>query len=156
MKVFFPSGNSYSLLFILSLGSLGFFAGILLPIAFCLHHIPSIWLGNSRFKWWAAFKISQTQTFESIKEWIDSKKPTKTKTPIWTQPLPDPFAWPQTPSKNYFPSNSAYKAYLKRVQEQEAETLTRLSESDEDEEDIASSSAFQQNEDVLWAPIHSP
>ena len=35
-------------LFVLNLGSLGFFVGILLPIVFCLHRIPSIWLGNSR------------------------------------------------------------------------------------------------------------
>ena len=156
VKVFFPSGNSYSLSFCSQFRIPWILCWDFTTHSFLPPPYPQHLAREFKIKWWAAFKISQTQTFESIKEWIGSKKPTKTKTPIWTQPLPGPFAWPQTPSKNYFPSNSTYKVYLKRVQEQEAETLTQLSESDEDEEDIASSSAFQQNEDMCYGLPYTP
>ena len=152
---FFPSGNSYSLSFCSQ-----FRIPWILCWDFTTHNfLPSPYLQHLarefKIKWWATFKIYQSQTFESIKEWLDSKKPkskmpTKTKVFIWSQPLPGPLAWPQTPSKNYFPSNSAYKAYLKKVQEQAAETLSQLADSDEDEKDTASSSAFQQNEDMCY------
>ena len=88
------------------------------------------------------FKISQTQTFESIKAWIDSKKSkskkSSNKPPFGTSSLPIPIPWPQTPSKTIFPLNSVYKAYLKKVQEQVDETFSMLEDSDnEDDEDTA-------------------
>ena len=125
---FFPFGNSYSLSFCSQLR-----IPLILCWEFATHNFlpspyPQHLAREFKIKWWAAFKISQSQTFESIKEWIDSKKPKskkpiKTKVPIWSQPLPDPLAWPQNPSKNTFPSNSTYKAYLKKDQEQAVETM---------------------------------
>ena len=77
VKVFFPSGNSYSLLFILSLGSLGFFAGILLPIAFFLHRIPSIWLGNSRLNGGQPSKFLKHKLLSQLKNGSTLKSPQK-------------------------------------------------------------------------------
>ena len=83
---FFPSGNSYSL----SLCS-QFRIPWILCWEFTTHNFlplpfPQHLAREFKIKWWVAFKISQSQTFESIKERLDSKKPkskklTKTKVP---------------------------------------------------------------------------
>ena len=140
---FFLSGNNYSLSFCSQ-----FRIPWILCWDFTTHNFlpspfPQHLAREFKIKWWAAFKISQSQTFESIKEWLDSqkpksKKPTKTKVPTWSHPLPCSLAWPQTPSKISFPSSSAHKN-----QEHAAKTLSQLADSDEDEEYTASSSAFQ-------------
>ena len=157
----FPSRNSYSLSFCSQ-----FRIPWILYWELTSHHFlpapfPQHLAREFKIKWWAAFKISQSQTFESIKGWLDSqkpksKKPTKSKVPTWTQHLPGPLTWPQTPSKNSFPSNLAYKAYLKKVQEQAAETLSQLADADSEEEDTTSSSAFQQNEDMCYGLPNTP
>ena len=150
---FFPSGNSYSLLFCAQ-----FRIPWILCWEFCSHHFqpspfPKYLAREFKIKWWAAFKISQAQTFENVRIWVEAQKPkakkptaSKSKVPIWSQPLPGPTCW--TKSKSSFPSNSAYRAYLKSLQAQAAETLSQLAGSDSDEEDTASSSAFNQNEDM--------
>ena len=83
---FFPSGNSYSL---------SFYSQFKIPWILCWeftthNFLPSLFpqhlAREFKIKWWAAFKISQTQTFESVKGWLDSqkpksKKPTKSKVP---------------------------------------------------------------------------
>ena len=150
--------------FVLNLESLGFYVGIFVPTNLNQAHSLSIWLGNSNIKWWAAFKISQAQTFESVKDWIEAQKPkakkpskSKSKVPIWSQPLPGPTSWTQT--KNSFPSNSTYRAFLKKVQADAAESLSKLADSDSnsDEEDTADSSAFlQQNEDMCFGFPYTP
>ena len=160
MKVFSLLEIAIHSPFVLNLGSLGLFAGIFPFIISFIRLFPQHLAKVFKIKCWAAFKISQTQTFESIKEWIDSKKSkskkSSKKAPVWSSSLPGPLSLPQTPSKTYFPSNSAYKAYLKRVQEQAVETLSQLVDCDDDDEDATSSSAFQQNEDMCYGlPIHS-
>ena len=156
---FFPSGNSYSLLFCAQ-----FRIPWILCWDFCSHHFqpspfPKYLAREFKIKWWAAFKLSQNQTFEAVKNWVEAQKPkakmpiaSKSKVPIWSQPLPGPI------TKNSFPSNSAYRAYLKGLQAQAAETLSQLVGSDsEDEEDTASSSAFlQQNEDMCFGFPFTP
>ena len=116
---FFPSRNNYSLSFYSQFG-----IHLILCWDFTTHNLlPSLFPQHLaiefKIKWWAAFKISRTQTFESIKDWIDSKKSkpkiSSKKTPIWSSPLLGPLSWPQTPSKTSFPSNSTYNAYLKKV-----------------------------------------
>ena len=86
---FFPSGNSYSL---------SFYSQFMIPWILCWeltsHHIlpapfPQHLAREFKIKWWTAFKISQAQTFEFIKGWLDSqkpkaKKPSKLKVPIWS------------------------------------------------------------------------
>ena len=163
---FFPSGNNYSLFFCAQ-----FRIPWILCWDFCSHHFcqspfPQYLAREFKIKWWAAFKISQAQTFDSVKEWIEaqkpkSKKPTKSKSkvPFWSQSLPGPTSWPNTPSKDSFPSNSAYSAYLKNVQADAAKTLFKLADSDSnsDEEDTANSSAFlQQNEDMCYGLPYTP
>ena len=156
---FFPSGNSYSLLFCAQ-----FRIPWILCWDFCSHHFqpspfPKYLAREFKIKWWAAFKLSQAQTFEAVKNWVEAQKPTakmslasKSKVPIWSQPLPGPI------TKTSFPSNSAYRAYLKGLQAQAAETLSQLAGSDsEDEEETASSSAFlQQNEDMCFGFPFTP
>ena len=161
---FFPYGNSYSLFFCAQ-----FRIPWILCWDFCSHHFspspfPQHLAREFKIKWWAAFKNFQAQTFDSVKEWIEaqkpkSKKPTKSKSkvPIWTQPLPGPTSWPKTPSKDSFPSNSAYRAYLKKIQEESAETLSQLVDSNSDEEDTVDNSTFlQQNEDMCYGPPYTP
>ena len=117
-----------------------------------------------KIKWWAAFKITQAQTFDSVRDWVEAqipkpKKPTKSKVPFWSQPLPGPTYWPNTPTKDSFPSNSAYRAYLKKIQAAAAESLSQLanSNSNSDEEDTADNSAFlQQNEDMCYGLPYTP
>ena len=160
VKVFSPLETAIHSPFVLSLGSLGFSVGTL-PLIICSRLLfPQHLAREFKIKWWAAFKISRTQTFESIKDWIDSKKskPKKSskKTHVWSSSLPGPLSWPQTPSKTYFPSNFAYKAYLKKVQEQASETLSQLADSDDNDEDTTSSSAFQQNKDMCYGLPYTP
>ena len=119
----FPYGNSYSLSFCSQFRIPWILCWVFTTHNFPPSPFPQHLAREFKIKWWAAFKILQTQTFESVKGWLDSqkpksKKPTKPKVSTWTQPLPGPLAWPQTPSQSYFPSNLAYKAYLKKVQEQ--------------------------------------
>ena len=148
---FFPTGNSYSLFFCAQ-----FRIPRILCWDFCSHQsqpspFPKYLAREFKIKWWAAFKISQAQTFDYVKDWIEAQKPkpkkpskSKSKVPIWSQSLPSPTSWTQT--KNSFPSNSAYKAFLKKVQADAAESLSKLADSDSnsDEEDIVDSSAFLQ------------
>ena len=148
---FFPSGNSYSLIFCAQ-----FRIPWILCWDFCSHHyspspLPLHLAREFKIKWWTAFKITQAQTFNYVRDWIEDQKPkpkkpsmSKTKVPFWSQPLPGPTSWPNTPKKNSFPSNSAYKAYLKKVQAEAAETLSKLADSDSnsDEDDTADNSAF--------------
>ena len=155
---FFPSGNSYSLLFCAQ-----FRIPWILCWDLCSHHFqpspfPKYLAREFKIKWWASFKLSQAQTFEVVKNWVEAQKPkprrpatSKPKVPIWSQPLPGPI------TKNSFPSNSAYRAYLKGLQAQAAETLSQLAGSDsEDEDDTASSSAFNQNEDMCYGLPYTP
>ena len=72
---FFPSGNSYSLFFCAQ-----FRIPWILCWDFCSHHsypnpFPQYLAREFKIKWWAAFKISQAQTFESVKDWIEAQKP---------------------------------------------------------------------------------
>ena len=158
---FSPSGNSYSLFFCAQ-----FRIPWILCWDFCSRHFspspfPPHLAREFKIKWWAAFKISPAQTFDSVKDWVEAQKPkskkpskSKSKVSIWSQPLPGPTFWTQT--KNSFPSNSAYRAYLKKIQADAAETLSQLVESNSDEEDTASSSAFQQNEDMCYGLSFTP
>ena len=132
---FFPSGNSYSLFFCAQ-----FRIPWILCWDYCLQQtqpspFPKYLAREFKIKWWAAFKISQAQTFEAVKDWVEAQKPKqkkpskpKSKVPIWSQPLLGPTSWTQT--KNSFPSNSAYRAYLKKVQADAAESLSKLTDSD--------------------------
>ena len=161
---FFPTGNSYSLFFCAQ-----FRIPWILCCDFCSHHsqpspFPKYLAREFKIKWWAAFKITQAQTFESVKDWIEAQKPkpkkpskSKSKVPIWSQPLPGPTFWTQT--KNTFSSNSAYRAYLKKVQADATKTLSKLADLDlnSDEEDTADNSAFlQQNEDMCFGFPYTP
>ena len=84
---FFPLGNSYSLSFCSQ-----FRIPWILCWEFTSHNFlpapfPQHLAREFKIKWWAAFKISPSQAFESIKDWLDSqkpksKKPTKTKYPF--------------------------------------------------------------------------
>ena len=148
---FSPSGNSYLLFFCAQ-----FRIPWIICWDFCSHHFspspfPPYLAREFKIKWWAAFKITHAQIFDSVKDWIEAQKPkskkpsmSKTKVPVWSQPLLDPTSWPNTPTKDSFPSNSAYMAYLKKVQTEAAETLSKLvdSDSDSDEDDTVDSSAF--------------
>ena len=94
---FFPSGYSYSLLFCAQ-----FRIPWILCWDFCSHHFqpspfPKYLAREFKIKWWASFKISQAQTFEAVKNWVEAQKPkakksvvSKPKVPIWSQPLPGP------------------------------------------------------------------
>ena len=147
--------------FVLSLGSLGFSIETL-PLIICSHlFFPNIWPENLKSNGGLPSKFLKLKPLNQSKIGLILKNPNlknlQKKTYVWSSSLLEPLSWPQTPSKTFFLSNSAYKAYLKKVQEQDAETLSLLSDSDDDDdEDIASSSAFQQNEDMCYAPIHSP
>ena len=71
---FFPSGNNYSLSFCSQ-----FRIPWILYWEFSTHNFlpspfPRHLAREFKIKWWATFKISQTQTFDSIKAWIDTKK----------------------------------------------------------------------------------
>ena len=146
---FFPTGNSYLLFFCAQ-----FRIPWILCWDFCSHQsqpspFPKYLAREFKIKWWATFKITQAQTFKSVKDWIKAQKPKpkkpsklKSKVPIWSQPLPSPTSWTQT--KNSFSSNSAYRAYLKKVQADAAEILSKLidSDSNSDEDDTVDSSAF--------------
>ena len=130
---------------------------------FCTHRsypspFPQYLAREFKIKWWAAFKISEAQTFDAVKKWTKAQKPklkkpttSKPKVPIWSQPLPSPI------TKNSFPSNSAYRAYLKQIQAEAIETLSKLADSNSDDEDTASSTAFlQQNEDMCYGLPFTP
>ena len=92
---FFHSENSYSLFFC---------AQFRIPCILCWDFyshqtqpspFPKYLAREFKIKWWAAFKISQAQTFEAVKEWVEAqkpkpKKPSKSKVPTWSQPLPGP------------------------------------------------------------------
>ena len=155
---FFPPGNSYSLFFCSQLR-----IPWILCWDFCSHRsypspFPQYLAREFKIKWWAAFKISEAQTFDAVKKWTEAQKPkmkkpttSKPKVPIWSQPLPGPI------SKNSFTSNSAYRAYLKQIQVEATETLSKLADSDSDDEDTASSTAFlQQNEDMCYGLPFTP
>ena len=126
---FFPTGNSYSLFFCAQ-----FRIPWILCWDFCSRHshpspFPKYLAREFKIKWWAAFKITQAQTFGSVRDWVKAQKPkpknpskSKSKVPIWSQPLPGPTSWTQI--KNSFPSNSAYRAYLKKIQADAAESVT--------------------------------
>ena len=161
---FFPTGNSYLLFFCAQ-----FRIPWILCWDFCLQQtqpspFPKYLAREFKIKWWAAFKISQAQTFEAVKDWVEAQKPklkkplkSMSKVPIWSQPLPGPTSWTQT--KNSFPSNSAYRAFLKKVQADAAESLSKLADSysNSKEEDTADSSAFlQQNEDMCFGFPFTP
>ena len=163
---FFPTGNSCSLFFCAQ-----FRIPWILCWDFCSHHsqpspFPKYLAREFKIKWWAAFKITQAQTFNSVKDWIEAQKPkpkklskSKTKVPFWSQTLPGPTSWPNTPTKYSFPSNSAYMAYLKKFQAAAAESLSQLADSDSnsDEEDTTDCSAFlQQNEDMCFGSPFTP
>ena len=163
---FFLSGNSYSLFFCAQ-----FRIPWILCWDFCSHHsqpspFPQYLAREFKIKWWVAFKISQAQTFDSVKEWIEAQKPkskkpskSKSKVPFWSQPLSGPTSWPNTPTKDSFPSNSAYRAYLKKVQAAAAESLSQLadSNSNSEDEDTADNSDFlQQNEDMCYGLPYTP
>ena len=71
---FFPFGNNYLLSFCSQ-----FRIPWILCWDFSTHNFlpspfPRHLARGFKIKWWVAFKISQTQTFESIKAWIDTKK----------------------------------------------------------------------------------
>ena len=128
---FFPSGNSYSLFFCAQIR-----ISWILCWDFCSHHFspspfPQHLVREFKVKWRAAFKIAPAQTFDYVRDWIEAQKPkskkstkSKSKVPFWSQPLPGPTSWPQTPTKDSFPSNTAYRAYLKKIQAEAAETLS--------------------------------
>ena len=61
--------------FVLSLESLEFFAGILLPIAFCLHLIPSIWLGNSKLNGGQPSKFLKHKLLSQLKNGLTLRNP---------------------------------------------------------------------------------
>ena len=72
---FFPSGNSYSLFFCAQ-----FRIPWILCWDFCTHQyqpspFPKYLTREFKIKWWAAFKISQVQTFEAVKDWVEAHKP---------------------------------------------------------------------------------
>ena len=72
---FFPSGNNYSLFFCTQ-----FRIPWILCWDFCSHQtqpspFPKYLAREFKIKWWAAFKISQAQTFEAVKDWIEAQKP---------------------------------------------------------------------------------
>ena len=98
-----------------------------------------------KVKWWSTFQISQNQNFDSIKAWISARSPKKSicpsQTSIWSQ---------TTPPKFSFPINKAYKDYLRKLQMQAAETLSQLSDSNEDKKDTASLSLDLHNEDMCY------
>ena len=123
---FFPSRNSYSLSFCSQFGIPWILCWDFTTHNFVPSPFPQDLAWEFHIKWWVSFKISQSQTFESIKNWIDSKRSKKPfkKALAWSQPFPRPLLWPQTPNKNSFRSNLAYKTYLKRIQEQAAEMLS--------------------------------
>ena len=58
----------------ISSDSLGFFAMTFLPTISYLYLFPSIWPGNSKSNGGLPSKFLKHKTFESIKEWVDSKK----------------------------------------------------------------------------------
>ena len=161
---FFPYGNSYSLFFCAQFRIPWILCWDFFPHQSQPSPFPKYLAREFKIKWWAAFKISQTQTFEAIKAWVEAQKPkpnkpskSKSKVPIWSQPLPGPTSWTQT--KNSFPSNSVYRAYLKKVQADAAESLSKLADSDSnsEEEDTADSSTFlQQNEDMCFGFPYTP
>ena len=71
----FSTGNSYSLFFCAQ-----FRIPWILCYDFCSHHsqpspFPKYLAREFKIKWWAAFKISQAQTFEAVKDWVESKNP---------------------------------------------------------------------------------
>ena len=156
MKVFSLSEIAIHSYFVLSLGSLGFSAEIFPFITFFHRLFPSIWPGNSRLNGRLPSKFPKPKPLNQLKNGLILKNPNPKKTHVLSSSLPRPLSWPQTPSKTFFPSNSAYKAYLKRVKEQAAETLSQLTDSYDDNEDTASSSAFQQNEDMCYGLPYTP
>ena len=64
---FFPFEIVIHSLSILNLESVGFFVGNFLLIISRLHRFPQHLAREFKIKWWVAFRISQLQTFESIK-----------------------------------------------------------------------------------------
>ena len=62
-------------LFVLSLESLGFFARILLPIAFCLHFIPNIWLRNSKLNGGQLSKFLKHKLLSRLKNGLSLRNP---------------------------------------------------------------------------------
>ena len=76
---FFPSRNSYSLFFCAQ-----FRIPWILCWNFCSHQsqpspFPKYLAREFKIKWWAAFKINQAQTIDSVKEWIEAQKPKPSK-----------------------------------------------------------------------------
>ena len=76
---FFPTGNSYSLFFCAQ-----FRIPWILCWDFCTHQaqpspFPKYLAREFKIKWWAAFKISQAQTFEAVKDWVEAQKPKQKK-----------------------------------------------------------------------------
>ena len=72
---FFPFGNSYSLFFCAQ-----FRIPWILCWDFCTHQsqsspFPKYLTREFKIKWLAAFKISQAQTFEAVKDWVEAQKP---------------------------------------------------------------------------------
>ena len=85
---FFPSGNSYSLSFCSQFRISWILCWDFTTHSFLPPPYPQHLAREFKIKWWTTFKNFQTQTFESIKEWIDSKK-SKSKKPsknthIWS------------------------------------------------------------------------
>ena len=72
---FFPFGNSYSLFFCAQ-----FRIPWILCWDFCSHQFstkpfPSHLAREFKIKWWASFKITQAQTFYSVRDWSKLKSP---------------------------------------------------------------------------------
>ena len=161
MKVFSLLETAIHSPFVLSLGSLGFSVWVFLLIIFSHRLFPNIWLGNLKLNGGPPSKSPKPKPLnpsrlELIPKKSKSKKSSK-KPSIVTSSLLGPIHWPQTPSKTTFPSNSTYKAYLKRIQEQDTETLSQFKKFDyEDDEDTTSSFAFQQDEDMCYGLPYTP
>ena len=115
-------------LFILSLESFGFFAWILLLVAFCLHPIPSIWLGNSKLNSGQLSKFIKHKLSSQLNNGLTLRNPNP-KSPQKRFPFgrtftkPSLFLGPNSFKKILFPSNFVYKVYLKRIKERAAKTF---------------------------------
>ena len=132
--------------FVLNLESLGFYVGNFVPTIFSQAHSLSIWLGNLKSNGGPLSNYPKPKLLKPSKIGLKPKSPKQK----GLQPQNPRYLFGPSPclaqlQKKTFPSNSAYRAYLKGLQAQAAETLSQLAGSDsEDEEDTASSSAFLQ------------
>ena len=102
-----------------------------------------------KVKWWSNFAPSNAQQLLAIRHWISGKNAHSNPSPI---PIDAPLL-----SRTIFPSDKEFIKHLKFLKKKASKTLSQLSRSSFDDDDVASSSFLGDvNEDMCRGLPYTP